>query len=320
MSVIAFISTFEPILKNDGTVNDSGTLNFYSPETALAIPKAVYSDAKLTTSLGNSVTLDSAGRATVFLNGNYDLRVLDSAAATVYTRYDINPEVDSATTESNLIVNGSFEYIANGLPTGWVLTEWNTSANVVDSTAGNQKHGLYGMKFVSTGNGGGTLTTSYYFPVNQSIQVEVGWFMKSSAATVQNIIEILWYDKDKIALGTPSTILYNAATGNPSDWTEYVYTTSPLSGAYWAKLKITGCHSSSSTVGNTWFDDVRVNTIGLRGTLSTAGSLIYGATAYTPTTLSIGAEGEVLTVVGAQPGWEASASPGESLYLYNNYT
>lgn len=254
MTVQAFVSSFTPILTNSGAVNASGTLEFYSPGTAFATTKAVYSDSSLATSLGATATLDSAGRKTIFLDGNYDLKIKDSTGSVLVTLYNINPDTTSTSTDPNIILNGSFENSTNGVPDSWTLTDYNSGANAVDSSV--QYHGKYSMKFVSTGSGGGYITTTAFFPVSLDRQLKLKFAYKSSVADVRNVVEVLWYDKDQVAFSTPSTTLMDDSTTNPTSFTQKTYQVVPLSGTYFAKLRFTGCHSSDATSGNTWFDGI----------------------------------------------------------------
>lgn len=259
MTIGVFVSTFQPILKNDGSINANGVLHFYEPGESGSTYKIVYSDKDLTSSAGSQVTLDSGAQAVVYLNGDYDLIVKDSTGATVRTRSNINPDQTTTTSDINLISNGSFETVANNLPSSWTLFEWNSGANVVDNSAGNFADGEYSMKFVSTGSGGGTLTTNSFFTVNESTNVRVEFLIKSSDANVRNIVQVLWYDEDQAALGTPSTSVFDAASataGNSTSWVKKSVRAVPPSGARFAKLKLIGCDSSDATSGTTWYDGV----------------------------------------------------------------
>lgn len=258
MTIGVFVSTFQPVLKNDGSINAGGVLHFYEPGESGSTYKVVYSDKDLTTSAGSQVTLDSGAQAAIYLNGDYDLIIKDSAGNTVRTISNINPDQTTTTTDINLISNGSFETNTSNVPTDWTLFEWNIGANVVDNSAGNFADGAYSMKFVSTGSGGGTLTTNSFFTVNEGATYIVDFSLKSSDAGVRNIIQFLWYDEDQVALGTPSTSVYDEATANPTSWARYSKSTLSPSGARFGKLKIIGCDSSDATSGTTWIDGVIV--------------------------------------------------------------
>jgi len=254
MTTQAFVSSFTPILTNSGAVNASGTLEFYSPGTAFATTKAVYSDSSLATSLGVTATLDSAGRKAIFLDGNYDLKIKDSTGSLITTLYNINPDTTSTSTDPNIILNGSFENSTGGAPDSWTLTDYNSGANSVVSSA--SYHGKYSMKFVSAGSGGGYITTTAFFPVSLGRQLKLKFAYKSSVANVRNLVEVLWYDADQVAYSTPSTTIMDDSTTNPTSFTQKTYQVVPISGAYFAKLRFTGCHSSNATSGSTWFDGI----------------------------------------------------------------
>lgn len=257
MTIGVFVSTVQPMFKNDGSINAAGTLEFYEPGESGSTAKIVYSDYLLTSSIGSIITLDSNGRKVIYLNGDYDLIEKDSAGAIITTRSNINPDQSTSITEPNLISNGSFETSSSNIPVGWTLFEWNAGANVVDDSAGNFADGAYSMKFVSTGSGGGTITTNSFFAVSEYKTYTVKFLLKSTA-DVRNVVQFLWYDEDQIALGAPSTSIYDEATVNPTNWTLIEVSAAPPAGARFAKLKIIGCDSSDSTSGTARFDGVTV--------------------------------------------------------------
>lgn len=76
-----FISPYVQMFDDDGDPLDGGTIEFYEPGTTT--PKAVYADGNMITSLGTVVTLDSAGRAKIWLSGYYYVIVKDSLGNTV---------------------------------------------------------------------------------------------------------------------------------------------------------------------------------------------------------------------------------------------
>jgi len=61
---------------NNGDPLSGGTVEFYA--AGLGAPKAVYGDSAETINLGAVVTLDSSGRAAIWLDGYYYVRVKDS--------------------------------------------------------------------------------------------------------------------------------------------------------------------------------------------------------------------------------------------------
>lgn len=243
---------------HNGLPVSGGTANFYQSGTSQTTTKSVYSDYQLTTSLGSTVTLDEQGRASIFLgSGFYDVVVKDSNGVELYTEVyltdDIN--IDAANVVGgNWVCNGSFE---DG--TGTDADEWveTSSDGTVERVNTDQGDGEYCMKFTSTGTGGGYVH-SCIFPVTELQTYNLSWLTKSDDAGVRNVMEVEWFDKDQVQLGggSASTTVEDDSTTNPLTWTLKEYSVTPVSGAYWAKVKYTGCHSSDATAGSTWLDRV----------------------------------------------------------------
>lgn len=161
---------------------------------------------------------------------------------------------------SSPVPNGSFEDDgdADGVPDGWEKTLFTGGSFTHDDT--DQRHGEWSAKFTSPGgasNGGGYLETEDFFPVTPLRPIDVLWEMKSSAAGVSNRVEVYWFKEDQTASTTPSSSVYSS-TANPTSWTAMSATTTPPSDARYAKLRIIGCHTASTTAGSTWFDNVQV--------------------------------------------------------------
>jgi hypothetical protein len=151
--------------------------------------------------------------------------------------------------------NGSFEsdVDGDGIPDGWAKTLTGGTITL-DNTAANVAHGLYSVKFVNTGAGGGYLQYVDYFEVTTGRSFVISWQQKSNIATVTNKIEILFYDSTKSFIST--TTFYNASTGNPTAWLSLCSTITPPATSKYARLKITGV--DGATAGQTWFDDFRI--------------------------------------------------------------
>lgn len=164
-------------------------------------------------------------------------------------------QTQGPSTSVDSIPNGSFENDtdADGTPDSWVLTTWGTFT--LDTSAGNQSIGSQSAKFVSTGAGGGYLTSEDYFEVSDKRSMSLSFQLKSSVADVRNKVEILFYDRTKSFIS--SATLYDNATTNPTAWTTQFAYFVPVATARYAKLKITGCDSSDATAGSTWYDDFR---------------------------------------------------------------
>lgn len=158
------------------------------------------------------------------------------------------------------ILNGSFETDADsdGIPDAWTRTLYTGGTFTRDNT--DQIDGLYSVKFTSpggAGNGGGYIESTDAFPVSPNRAIQVLWGMKSSVAGVSNKVEIYWFKSDLTASATPSTSLYSS-TSNPTIWNSFTNGANPPSDARFAKVRFTGCHTSSTTAGSTWFDNVKV--------------------------------------------------------------
>lgn len=240
--------------KNDGTPNAGGTINFYEPGTTT--DKDTYTTSDLTTANANPVVLDANGRATIWLNGNYKCVIKDSDGNTIRTEDLINPADASVTDTYNLIINPSFETDSDsdGIPDSWTLSSDTGSTNAIDTT--DQQHGANSFKFISTGSGGGNLITDNFFEVSPSRDIEVLFEIKSSVADVRNLIEVVFYDSAQASVSTTS--VYDESTANPTSWTNKGATITPPATARYAKLRLTGCHSSDATSGSTWYDNVIV--------------------------------------------------------------
>ncbi len=245
-----------PYILSNGSLqpNSGGLVYFYEVGTSTA--KATYTDKDLTTPNANPVVLDSSGRAKIWFTGDADGVLKDSAGNTIYTDDNINPDVSTTASNYNLVLNGSFEDDTNsdGTPDEWDLTSYTGATNAL--VTDDQEHGLRSFKFSSVGNGGGYLTTTSYFEVAPSTDLYINWVLKSSVAGVRNVVELLYYTSAQASLST-ATLLDQSS--NPTTRTKYERRVTPPATARFAKLRIYGCHSSDSTVGATWYDDIVVS-------------------------------------------------------------
>lgn len=243
-----------------GTEFAGYTIDIFEPGTTT--DKTTYKDSALTGGNENTapITLDSLGAAQIWYDGNADWVFYDTNGATVYSDDNINLSSSStATGASNLILNPSFEddTDGDGVPDSWTVTLYSGGAGAVDTTS--QYNGQTSYKFTSTGTGGGYLTSTSFFAVSPSVIYSVGFALISSAADVRNTVDILWYKADQTASATASSAIYDDSTTNPTSWTEKFYEVTAPSDAYYAKIRLTGCHSSDATAGNTRFDNVTVS-------------------------------------------------------------
>lgn len=257
MATKVFLSTYEPILKNDGSVNASGYLHWYKVGTTT--DKDTYTATDLATANANPVVLDSAGRATVVLSGDYKLVIKDSAGNTLKTVENVNPDIlESTHVDFNVIDNGSFEIDddADGVADYWTEVEYSGGTASLDTST--TAHGGKAMKFVSTGSGGGYVTTTNFYPCSPNENLNWSFQIKSTNATSRNIAKILFYKIDETSSVSGDTTLYDKSSGNPSDFTAYSGVADVPSDARLFKVQLTGLDSSVAVSGSTWFDNVRV--------------------------------------------------------------
>lgn len=227
-------------------------------EAGSSTPKTTYTDSALTAGNENThpVTLDANGAAQIWFSGNAKAIFYTPANVTVYTDDSINLEDSTdASGEFNSVLNSSFEIDTdgNGIPENWDRTLYTNGTFSLDTTT--QAHGDTSAKFTSTGSGGGYLTSSNNFSVSPLRKARMSFSLKGTA-DVRNVVEVIWYKADGTASATASTTVYDDSATNPTSWTRKHYNVSIPSDAYFAKVRLTGCHSSDSTAGSTWFDDV----------------------------------------------------------------
>lgn len=256
MAKALFLGGRVQLLDNNGDPLAGGYVYFYEPGTTTA--KDTYSDKDLTTANTNPVVLDAYGRAAVFLNGDYKVRVYSgdpsNGGALVYEEDGINPESATVTGNYNLAVNGSFENDTNSdnLPDDITVTPYAGGTVALDAT--DRALGSQSLKFVSTGSGGGIAITDNFFEVTENRDISVTFQLKSSVVDVRNLFEVIWYDNGKNELST--TTIYDDSTTNPTTWSKKGKVATPPANARFAKWRFYGAHSSDTTPGTVYLDDV----------------------------------------------------------------
>ena len=301
-------------------------------EAGTTTAKTTYKESALTTANVHPVVLDANGAAQIWFSGNAKAILYTAADAVVYTDDNVNLESSSsATGADNLILNGSFENDADAdaVPDNWTKTLYTGGAFTLDTTT--QMHGSKSAKFTSTGTGGGYLTSTATYAIKPSAIYTVGFSLKASVADVRNVAEILWYKADGTASATASTTIMDDSTTNPTSWTEKWYEATAPSDAYFAKYRLTGCHSSDATSGSTWFDDA-IFTDGFKkrasntvaGTLTMSGKSVIQANASIAahaTTMDPWSLGNYVTATGAAvtfTGMAAAPQAGAEVEIYMN--
>lgn len=297
MALRNVLSKITSVLTANGQILAGGKVYLYEPggnKTDNAI--ATYSDSALTTANTNPVRLSGSGRAEIWINRDADMRIEDRNDQLIFTLLNVNPdEVDTAAA-GGLILNGGFEddTDANNVPDNWTLVSESGSTNALitsESTEGEKS-----FRFISTGSGGGSLTTTDFFAVNETDDLKVTLDYRSTVAGVRNIVRVEWYNSAKASISNSDVL--DEAVSNPTSFTSQSLTATPPANSRFAKLKLIGCDPSNSTVGNTIFDNVRVfypTTIdGAVGNLLLAGNTISSTNSNGDINLTPNGTGEVV--------------------------
>lgn len=254
MPTQAFLSSFNPLLDDDGNPLPGGKLYFLTPGTADF--KSVFADAESTVELEQPTILDGTGRRTIFLSGDYDLEIYDKDDASIRSIPNINPDVAGAQTGINLVDNGSFELNTNGdgkTPDNWDLIEETGSTVALDP---DSAVGAQAICFTSIGNGGGNITNTNFFEVAGGDVLTIAFWLKSSVVDVRNLVQLIWYDSGQSQIST-STV-YDESLANPTSWTQQIATITAPANARFGKIRFYGAHPSDSTPGQTCYDGVEV--------------------------------------------------------------
>jgi hypothetical protein len=218
---------------------------------------------------------------------------------------DLNSRLNAIGTITGL-KNGSFESDSDsdGTPDSWTKTLYSGGSFTLDTT--DEQHSAKSAKFTSPGgggNGGGFLDTTDFLEVSPNIFYRLYWEMKSSAAGVSNKVEVTFYDAAQASIST--TTLYTS-TANPTSWTAKNAGFKPPSTARFCKIRITGCHTASTTAGSTWFDNLWIAQgqwpFGFKN------KVVFSATG--TWTCPTGISQALVTAIGAGGGGGSTASGG----------
>lgn len=274
-----------------GPTYANGTLNFYDVGTLDA--QIVYQDKNGTIPHDPTITLDEYGSAVVFLKQDAKMVAKTADATEMYTQD--GGLVPSSTTESNdnRVTNGSAEIDSDsdGIPDNWTSTPYTSGTN--ERVSSDQVHGAWCFKSLDGGNGGGVWLHDNYIPVSEN--EEMGWDFEliCSHVNVRNLVELLWYDKDKNQLtgGSASTTLYDEAAANPTSWTRKYGTVTPPATAVYCRPQMTLCHSSAASSGKySLLDDLQLGKPTLAHFMTTTGDIVYADAANSPARLAKGAD------------------------------
>ena len=253
MGLRNILSPAEQQQDSQGMPLAGGSVFLFEPGTSSFITS--YKDSGLVNPHMNPVRLSGSGRANIWINRNCDVYIYDRHGDLILSSLSANPDSLESDENSGLIPNGSFEIDtdANGVPDGWTLVNDTGSSNAIDTSKSTD--GAQSFRFTSAGPGGGSLTTTNFFPVNDVAVLRVKLDLESSVAGVRNIVRVEFFDISETPI---SDVDPYDSTANPTSFITQNLVATPPAGARFAKLKLIGCDSSVATPGSTWFDNVSV--------------------------------------------------------------
>ncbi len=236
-----------------------GKVFLYAPGTTDFITS--YLDSGLVVPHSNPVKLSGSGRANVWISRDCDLRITDRTGAPtaegnlILEELNANPDALGTEESGGLIQNGSFEDDADAdtIPDFWTLVSESGATNAIDTSESTD--GAQSFRFTSSGVGGGSLTTTNFFPVNDVDDLRVNFDLRSSLATVRNIVRVEWYDISMVSISNSD--IYDS-TANPLTFTSKAFTVTPPALARFAKLRLIGIDPSVALSGSTFYDRASV--------------------------------------------------------------
>lgn len=230
-----------------------GNVFLYQPGTTTFITS--YFDSGLVQPHANPVRLSGSGRANIWITQDCDLRVEDKNGNLILEELNANPDAVGVDQGGGLVPNGSFEIDADAdqIPDGWTLVSELGATNAIDTSQSTD--GAQSFRFTSSGNGGGSLTSTDFFPVNDTDNLSVAVDMFASIATVLNIVRVQWFDISFVSISNSD--IYSS-TANPLTWTTQNLLATPPALARFAKLELIGGDPSVAIAGSSWWDNVSV--------------------------------------------------------------
>ncbi|MBE7415076.1 MAG: hypothetical protein HS130_07580 [Deltaproteobacteria bacterium] len=153
--------------------------------------------------------------------------------------------------------NGSFETDSDndGIPDNWTRSLYPGGSAGFDTD--NPIHGARAYRFThpgGAGNGGGYLDSDY-IEVSSLDQNSIKLNIRSSVTGIKNIVQVRYFDKDKVFLS--SADLYNA-TAPDTNARSLSYNFTPPASARYIKIRLIGGYTDTDVAGSTYFDGVQL--------------------------------------------------------------
>ena len=156
------------------------------------------------------------------------------------------------------VPNGNFEIDADedGIPDGWVCTLYAGGVGEFDETT--PMEGMRSWQFIhpgGNGNGGGYLVSGY-LECSEFESYGMYALHYTSNSSIKDKIQIQYYDKDKVANGSP-VFLYNPSTCETLP-TFLTLKFTPTTGSEFFKIILIGGHPDGIVSGSSYFDDISI--------------------------------------------------------------
>jgi hypothetical protein len=254
MGLLNIIRPASQVQNSQGRPLAGGNVYLYEPGTTTFITS--YNGSDLVTPLAQPVPLSGSGRANIWITRDVDMFVYDRNGNLVLTELNANPDALGVDQGSGLVPNGSFELDtdANDVPDGWTEVAQSGSSNGIDTTRSTD--GANSFRFTSTGVGGGSLTTTDFFPVTDLTDLTVYVDIQGSVLGPNNRVRVQWYDTSFVLISNSDP--YNSTATAAGVWTSLQLLVTPPALARFAKLALIGIDPSVPFSGSTWFDRVNV--------------------------------------------------------------
>ena len=231
-----------------------GLVYLYEPGTTTFVTS--FRDSGLVTPHTNPVKLSGSGRANIWITRDVDMfiRTRDDANL-VIEELNANPDSLGFDEAGGLVPNGSFEIDSDAdlVPDGYTLASEAGATNELDTSESTD--GAQSFRFTSSGNGGGSLVTDDFFPVNDADSLRVNVDLRSTVANVRNIVRVEWYDVSQILISNSDA--YDS-TANPTTYTTQNLVVAPPALARFAKIRLIGIDPTVLLAGSTYFDRLSV--------------------------------------------------------------
>jgi hypothetical protein len=155
------------------------------------------------------------------------------------------------------IPNGSLEIDedADNIPDTWTRYLYPGGSGSYDIAT--PMHGAKSYRFTraaGVNNGGGYLECSYV-ETNELSREIIRVIYRCSVAGIKVMVQVRYYDKDKVEIGSPTTLF--SSTANPTTGTQMFLEYVPVANARYLKVRLIGGYTDTDVAGDVFFDGVK---------------------------------------------------------------